>query len=151
DRRDGRVLPVLPEGNQQALDSTSARNLDFLAVESDHIGDIHSVCVSTAKQLEPSRQRDLVFGIRSLECRLTLHHTLLEDHARDCLHFARQLRADAEALDFWKLSDDLFHFLDCQVAGEIRAQSGQTIRSKEPQAPLAELREISRIDAKSFE
>src|SRR5215213_10605062 len=145
------MLPVLPEGNEQSFHSGRIRNLDVLAVESDHIAHIHSLSVSAAKQLKPSRERDLVFRIRSLECRLSLHHTLLEDHSGNCLHFARQLRADAEACHFRKLSHDLFDSFNCQIAGEVCAQSGQAVGGEEAQAPLSKLRKITRIDAKSFE
>jgi len=54
-------------------------------------------------------------------------------------------------LKYRKLGDNLFDFFHCQIAGEIRAQSGQTVRGEEAQTPLAELREISRVDTKSFE
>src|SRR5215213_11346567 len=131
DRRDGRVLTVFPEGNEEAFHSHGAWNLDVFVIESDDVAHIHSVGVSTAEQLKPSRKCDLVFRIRSLERRPVFHQTLLEDHAGNCLHFARQLCADAEARDFGKLGYDLFDSFHRQIACEIRAQSGQAVRREE--------------------
>src|SRR5215213_1847484 len=63
DRRNSRILSVLPEGNQEPLDFGGAGNLDCFLLESDHVANVVSLAVAAAKQLQPARQRDLLFRV----------------------------------------------------------------------------------------
>ena len=59
--------------------------------------------------------------------------------------------ADAETRDFRKLLHDLLYAFHVEIAGKVRAQSGQVVRGEKLETPLAELREIAGVYAKTFE
>ena len=133
------------------FDARGSGNLNLLIIQSGYVANIVATRVDTAEQLQPARQRCLLFGVGCFQSRPAIDQTLFENNSGNRRDLAREFGADTKAGRLREVFDNAPHFFHVQIAGEIWSQSMKSIRLEESQAPLTKLCQIAGVNAKSFE
>ena len=144
--------PFSQNGNEQTLDFRRARNLDFFIVESDDVA-LRTFPVRQCRETTEAVPARVILSseFEALSVGWSFIRHCLKITPATAFTSLESFVPMPNPATSGNSATIFLTFSTVEIASEIRAQAGQAVRREETQTPLAELGEISRVDAKTFE